>query len=73
MKFDLGDKAKVAVYPSNGNMYKVVEINLAYKVYLVECIDYYGPECLGDGSMTYGYGHQVWVDATCFDYVCEKL
>lgn len=73
MKFDLDDKAKVKAPSGNGNTYKVVEINISYNVYLVECIDYYGPEDLGDSSTLYGYGQQVWVDAKCFDYTCEKL
>lgn len=73
MKFDIGDKARLATSQSNGNMYKIIEVNLAYETYLIECLDYYGPEDLGDGSMLYGYEHQVWVNASCFDCHCEKL
>ncbi|UJE34783.1 hypothetical protein vBAbaPP1_171 [Acinetobacter phage vB_AbaM_P1] len=73
MKFDLDDKAKVSANMSNGNIYKIVEINLAHNIYLVECVEYYGPEDIGDGIMIYGLDHQVWVAAYCFDWMTQKL
>lgn len=73
MKFDLDDLAKKTDDTTNGNTYRIVEINIAHQCYLIECENYYGPEDLGDGIMLYGSGQQVWVASYAFDWMTQKL